>query len=377
MTFMPEKLLRVATLAGAAMAVFLQLALLAPQHVWWQSPGIVCAAVVAAAVFGLRGEISPELLDSEGAQRAHRLAALVPLLLLGVLSLFPTWGTWTPLWFLFVVTLFLLGYGFVPRARVATLSTLSVVALGLAVLDDVAVWCLAPVGLAWLLLPSLDRLAAVRLQLQAEVAPALIAALVSSLTVLAVGMGVFGLSCALLPPSTRDFVSADMLRTVKPATRTGPVEVPVAEILVLAVLVLFSVWFITRTLARGRGTATALEVPLEMQVGSGQAIDWTSVEAAVARWPDGARRDVVQGYLEHLRRLEQLGFARSVGETPAWLASRVGAALPSDVATLSRRLADAFGAARWSTAPVDNADVTTLKQARAAIEAALKAQAGK
>lgn len=364
----PDKLLRSLALTATAISVFVPLSLLGPRTTWWQHPLVVLAFLLLVGAYALLGESMPELIDSEGAQRLHRSSPLVPPALLLFVLLFPDVGRWGLLWALYALNAILLLFAYVPRVRLMALLTTSVAALGLTVLDDAATWCLAPVGLAWLVVPSLDRLSVVRYQLDRRVRPSVLPALVASLALFGTGLAVFLLGVWLLPRSTRGFGAIDLFEAQGKMAEATKIDLPVLELFSLAVLVLLALYFISRIGLRKRERGLGSAEGLSMAFGASRPLELEDPEVAVAGWPQGTRRTLVREYLEHLRRLRQLGRGRERGETPHGVADRA----PPAAREAAGRLARLFGRARWSPEEVGGDDLREAARARREVEDQLR-----
>lgn len=350
----PERVLRNLVVTLVATTAFAPLVLLAPKTAWWQNTAFAGALLVFAGLASLRGEAAPELADTWTAERAQRYSPLAIGLLIPISLLFPTLGTWYLLWLLFWVNAALLPWTFMPRVRTVSLCVSSAAALGLTVVSDQAAWSLLGIALGWLLVPSLDRMGDARLKLTERPGPALLPALAPSSALLALGLAIFAILSALLPASTRDYEVIDLLtpRYAPSAGAPPQAELPSLELFGLLVLIVGLLLFITRLDAGASGDATTLREEASMQMEGAQPLTAEVLRAAVARWPRGSRRDLVEAYLEHLERLESLGYARTPDTTPAALATRISRRLPADLAATSRRLAEAFAQARWAGCPV-------------------------
>jgi hypothetical protein len=329
--------------------------------------------LVLAAVQSVRAEQSPEDLDSPSARRAKRFAPTAVGLLLAGLFFFPRFeAPWTQgggayLVLLFFVNLPLAAFWHVPSVRAVSLVVASVAALGATVIvpDDAAAPCLLPVAAAWVLVPALDRLALVRGRLDPRPDPRLRPTLAAGAAVLVVGLALFAASTLVLPPSVRRWTS---LNVFSPSpTRTGPVvpppDVPVGKLLglLMAAALTLLAWNAYAS-SRGRRSRPP-ELVLPMAASAARPLDPAAIERALGAWPAGARREVVQTYLDHLRALEARAALRQPGTTPLALARRLDQAAAA-------RLAERFGRARWDPAPIATDDAARARDEAAEVERA-------
>lgn len=349
----PERVLRSLLVTLVAVICFAPLLYLAPKTAWWQSTAFAGALLLFAGLASLRGEAAPELADSWASQRAQRYSPLAIGLLISVSLIFPTFGTWYLLWLLFCVNVALLPWTFIPRVRTVSLCVSSAAALGMTVISDAATPSLVGVALGWLLVPSLDRMGDSRLELIQRPAFAPLPTFAPASALLALGLAIFAGLIVLLPASTRGYEVIDLLAP-RSSLRGGAavdVELPSLELFVLLAMIVVLLLILNRL-----GGAGDIEVPLReegsMKIGGAVPLTAEALQAATKRWPQGSRRDLVEAYLAHLRRLESLGFARTPDTTPADLATRVSRRLSPALAAASRRLAEQFARARWSRGPI-------------------------
>lgn len=373
----PERVLRTAVLFGCTCAAFAPLAV---RGVLGKTPSagardafMGLLLLVLAALQSVRAEQSPEDLDSPSARRAKRFAPTAVGLLLAGLFFFPRFeapwaqGGGAYLVLLFFVNLPLAAFWHVPSVRAVSLVVASVAALGATVLvpDDAAAPCLLPVAAAWVLVPGLDRLALVRARLDPRPDPRLRPTLVAAAAVLAVGVALFTASTLVLPASTRRWTS---LNVFSPSpTRTGPVvappDVPVGKLLGLLMAAALTLLAWNAYAASRGGRRRPPELVLPMAPSAARPLDPAAIERALGAWPAGARREVVQTYLDHLRALEARAAVRQPGTTPLDLARRLGH-------QAAVRLAERFGRARWGPAPVATDEAAHARAEAAEVERA-------
>lgn len=382
MSVMVERLARTATLLVATAGAFSPLAeraLTGPDPLAGaRDAGVGLALLVLAALQSARAEASSEELDSPSARRARRFAPTAIGLVVAGLVFFPyfeaPWrqGGGAFLVLLFFANLPLAAFWHVPSARAVSLVVSSVAALGAVVLvpDDAAAPCLLPVAAAWALVPALDRAADVRSRLEPRPPARLAPALASAALVLAAGLLVFLAASLLLPPSTRRWTSMDMLGPSRArATPPAPPDVPFGTLLglLLGAALVLTAWDAWASRA-GRGRSLR-EVALPMDAGRARPLDPEDVQRALAAWPPGPRREVVEAYLRHLQALEARSALRQPGTTPAALA-RVLAGRTTDPATSEAvlRLAETFGHARWDPAPVTPEQAAQAKEDARTVE---------
>lgn len=377
MSAMPERLARTGAMLAATCAAFAPLGLrglLGPEPLAGaRDAGLGLLLLLLAALQSARAEASPEELDSPSARRARRFAPTAIGLLVAGLIFFPyfeaPWrqGGGAFLVLLYFVNLPLAAFWHVPAVRAVSLVVSSAAALGAVVLvpDDAAAPCLLPVAAAWALVPALDRAAAVRARLEPRPPARLAPSLRAAALVVAAGVVIFALASAVAPASTRRWQPLDLLGPARArATPPRPPDLPFGALLglLLASGLTLAAWnaYASRAGARRR----LAEVALPMDAGRAQAIDGDDLRRAVAAWPAGPRRQVVEAYLGHIVHLDARAALRQPGTTPDALARALGARLPDADAAAAARLAERFGRARWDPAPVGE------EEGRAAVEEA-------
>lgn len=328
--------------------------------------------LVLAAVQSARAEESPEDLDSPSARRAKRFAPTAVGLLLAGLFFFPRFeapwaqGGGAYLVLLYFVNLPLAAFWHVPAVRAVSLVVASVAALGATVMvpDDAAAPCLLPVAAAWVLVPALDRLAAVRARIEPRPAPRLRPTLTASAAVLALGLALFAASMLVVPASTRRWTS---LNVFSPAStrHVGPIvpppDVPVGKLLGLLMAAALTLLAWNAYASSRGGRARPLVAALPMTASAARPLDPAAIDRALGAWPPGARREVVQTYLDHLRALEARTTLRQPGTTPFGLARLLGV-------EAAARLAERFGRARWDPAPIATDEVACARTEAADVE---------
>ncbi|MCO5171946.1 MAG: hypothetical protein M9894_37070 [Planctomycetes bacterium] len=381
---MPERLLRTAALLVATCAAFSPLAV---RGVTGPHPatgardalfGVVL--LLLAALQSVRAEASPEELDSPPARRARRFAPLAVGLLLVGLAVFPyfehPWrhGGGALLVLLFFVDLPLVAFWHVPSVRAVSLVVASVAALGAVVIvpDDAAAPCLLPVAAAWALIPALDRAAAVRGALEPRPRARLGPPLAAAAVVLAAGAGLFVATTLVTPASTRSWTPRAMLGPrARAAPPAPPPDLPVGKLLglLLAAALTLAAWNAHASRA-GRRRQVALVMPME--AGQARPLDPDEVARAVAAWPPGERRDVVEAYLGHVSAVDARARLREPGTTPAALARALRARLQArEAGAAADRLAERFGRARWDPAPVGPGEGAAAREEAREVEGGL------
>jgi len=383
-----ERVLRTLVLAVVVLGAFSPLVLLAgaeegPPPIGPAGAAAFFVVLLAAALGSARSETRPEELDGFAARRARRFAPLVVGLAATGVLLFPSVAAWPFLWLLYVVNVPLALFWHVPRTRTVSLVSASVAGLGATVLAEEAAPALAFVAAGWLLVPLLDRVADARARVSGRPAAPLGALLGGALLVGLAGAGGYAGSAALLPPSDRRFEEVDLLEpraraTPDPAapaegdadaagrpSAVGPIVLLLGG--VLGLLVLANAWASARA---GRTTPGEAVLPVAGLV-TGEAGPAPPGPRSPVAWPPGPRRRVVEAYLDHAARLDAGGRPRGAGATPAAFAADVAEAAPA-AAPAARRLAAAFGRARWSPAPVDDDLARAARDDAAAVEAGLE-----
>jgi hypothetical protein len=360
----PERALRGLVIAFAAAAPLAALCLLRARTLW-QQPWVFMPLVLGATLLLLRGELQPALADEEPARRAARYAYLVPGLILAIAFAFPIYVSWAALWLLALCQVGLLVFAHAPSVRPISLITSAVLALGLTVLNEPSAWTLLPAGLGLLLVPALNRLAQVRLGIAARVRPQLGHALGLLFGVAALGVAVFAVAMAILPPSANDYSEVGLLVASSTTKSLKVADVPITELFVLLGLVVVFL-LVLRGMSGGEGAEEQLEEATLAELARVGGRAAPLVNSDTRAWPQGARRRVVEGYLQHLRRVE-VRLSRGVADTPRSLSQR----LPEPLRPVARALAERFGLARWGPEPVSEACVEALAAEVAAIEAGL------
>jgi len=367
----PESWLRTGALVLALIAGHAPLFLLAgragaPEVRWFTGPFLL-ALLLAAALQAAQREATQDVGDVTA--RLERYAPLsLGVVLAGAVG-FPSLTSWPFLWLLCFLQLPLVLCWHMARPRSLSLWVASAGALGATVLDDAAAPSLAAVALAWLLVPASETLAEERSRGAGSLRLPLAQLATSLAVVAAVGGGVFALSVSILPPSQRTFVDlrglTDPGQEASPAPAEG-LPLPVAE--VFAVLgVVIGLLALSHVLA---GHTTPLSPPKRelgaMQVDEPFLLEPAPRQADVA-WPQGARLQVVERYLAHLRALSALGQTAAAGTTPRQRAQSA----PADARRAAVELARRFGAARWSPAPVSAEAAAAAAAEAAEVEASL------
>jgi hypothetical protein len=355
-------------LVGVTACAFSPLFQLTARSRWWQEGWAFALAILIAGFYAVDGELRPDRADTWTALRMRRFALPVVSLLFATSLIFPTFGPFWVLWILVGTNLMLLAFAFVPRVRTVSLCVSSVGALGLTVIDDTASWTLIPIGLAWALLPALDRMAIARLRLprgRAE-APGFRLALLSGIAAFGLGGLAFGLANAALPASTRSFEVVNLLEP-REAGSTASVtpEMPALELFFLLVAIVVFLFLVTRI---GGESAERSELDVSRQATAAdppRPLAPTRLE--VDHWPASPRRDLVRTYLEHRRKLDAHGLAGHAGSTPTRLAQGV----PESVRAAAAALAARFGRARWAKTPVGSDDVEAARLEAAHVERSL------
>ena len=316
-----------------------------------QRLGCLMLVLLPASLTGLL-EPRQEGLGSALVQRLERLAPMTLALALGGALLFPTAWTWRYAWALFALHVPLPLLWHLPRARAASLGVLSLAGLVGAVLAPEGAWCLLALAALWLGLPALDRSEALRQRQGPGARLPWGPLLLGPLGALLLGVALFAGASALLPPS-RPLPEWASIPAGAPRVRPAPgpgARPPLLELgLLVAGAVTLVVVFQLGAGLRRKGERGPL-VAAGMQVGSPARLDPGEVARAVAQWPAGPRREVVETYLAHLQRLEEQGHARAGGTPPLGFASALGAARPA-AAEPAARLAARFSDARWGPAP--------------------------
>lgn len=380
---MPERLLRTAALFVATCAAFAPLAargLTGPEPaVGLRDALFGLALLLLAALQSARAEASPEEMDSPAARRARRFGPLAVGLLLVGLGVFPyfehPWrqGGGAFLVLLFFVDLPLVAFWHVASVRAVSLVVASVAALGAVVLvpDDAAAPCLLPVAAAWVLVPALDRAAAVRGALEPRPPTRLGPPVVAAAVVLAAGAALFVVTALVTPASTRSWTPRAMLgprsRAAPPAP---PPDLPVGKLLglLLASALTLAAW---NAYASRGGRRRQGELVLPMDAGAARPLEAHEVQRAVAAWPHGERREVVEAYLGHVVGVDARARLRGPGTTPAALAEALGPRLPGEAGASARALAERFGRARWDPAPVADGEGAAARREARAVEGGL------
>jgi hypothetical protein len=364
-----EAPLRTLVLAVATLSAFAPLGLVVARGTSGLRDALLCAAALAmGALHTIKAEASPEELDSPPARRAQRFAPFAIGAAVGGLILFPTYAQWGYVSILFFADLPLVAFWHVRRVRAVSLLVATVAGLASTVLTDLAAWCLLPIAAAWALVPALDRLAAARSLIDPRPAPRVAPALAAGAVVVAVGGLLFAAGVLLLPPSVRAFEFVDPFKP-RPgvvAQPPRPPDLPIGPSLLLIGVCAMSLLAYNAYVSRLGGKAQLPPPPGAMAASASRPLDPEAVGRAVAAWPAGPRRDVVEAYLRHLVELEARGRIRAVRQTPLQLAAALAARLSPATAGAAAALAERFGRARWGAAPVEAADA-----ARARVEAEL------
>lgn len=365
----PERVVRTAAMVAATLGAFAPLGVETCRRGLdgVRDAGLCGLVLLLAAYASLQAEASPEELDSPPARRARRFAPFAVGVAVAGLLVFPWYALWGLPTLLFFANLPLVAFWHVTRVRAVSLLVATIAALASSVIVEAAAWSLLPVGLAWALVPAFDRAAATRALLEPRPRPRPGPPLAAGLAVVAAGALVFAAATAVLPPSTRAFTTSDLMKP-RPGAFVDPPkppDIPLGPLtILLAACALTLLAWNAYASRQGKGRA---ELPAvgAMSTDGPQPLDPDELARAVATWPPGPRREVVETYLRHLVDLEAAGRARALRQTPLALAATLGQRLPAVLAAATR-LAERFGRARWSPEPV-----APDEPARARDEAAL------
>lgn len=352
-------------LALASLGVFAPLVLHGGRESLSLAQQLGCLVLVLGPAL-MTGSAEPE---AEGVsanlyQRGSRLAPTALAMALGGALLFPTAWTWRYAWFLFLLHLPIPPLWNLRRARATSLGILSLEAMVSTILAPPAgAWALLPVALLWLGLPALDRLERLERRAGPGARSGLPATLLGVLGALAVGGLVFGAGVLLLPPSQplpvwarSAFPGSALPHDAAPAAARAPfLEMGLLLLGVVALLVLFQLGAGTRRAAGG-----SLREAGAMSVSGSTPLDPAALARAVAAWPAGPRRDLVEAYLAHLQELAASGHARPPGASPLRFAELLGAGQLA-AGGEAEQLAAAFSRARWGPGPVEPAAVEAAR----------------
>lgn len=359
-----EATVRTLVLAAATLSAFAPLGVVVANGTTGLRDALLCAAALAmGAVHTLKAEASPEELDSPPARRAQRFAPFAIGAAVGGLILFPTYAQWGYVSILFFADLPLVAFWHVRRVRAVSLLVATVAGLASTVLADEAAWCLLPIAAAWALVPALDRLAAARALIDPRPAPRVGPALAAGAVVVGLGALLFTAGVQLLPPSVRAFEFVDAFKP-RPGGVTKPPrppDLPIGPSLLLIGASAMALLAYNAYVQRLGGKAVLPPPPGAMAVGPSRPLDPEAVGRAVAAWPAGPRRDVVEAYLRHLVDLEARGRIRAVRQTPLQLAAALARLSPA-AAAAAAALAERFGRARWGAAPVEAVDAARARE---------------
>jgi hypothetical protein len=203
--------------------------------------------------------------------------------------------------------------------------------------------------------------------------PALPALAVACALFFAVGAGAFALASSALPPSTRDYEVLDLLapRGAGVAGGTSPElpGLPGWELFLLLALIGVAL-YLGSTLGERRE-----EVLREPGLSAGSAasspLAVRTLRRIASAWPAGPRKTLVEAYLAHLTRLEDLGHRCPPARTPLTHARKIGRHLPGAARSAADRLASLFGRARWAPAAVSPDDAEAAQDCAHSVEDAL------